>query len=150
MNLEDPDAGQHRNHRGDSDDLVNQVLFAPRPARNGNGGGVHACCLSTSRDERFDHRKGPEHVLTIKIQFTCVVNQPKVLLLWLRTSRGKTRDLVVAARSSFGNMLDGTGAGTYLASALVGSMIALTSAMELAGNPPWVACSRMICSFDAL
>lgn len=29
--LEDPDAGQHCDHRSDSDDLVDQVLLAARP-----------------------------------------------------------------------------------------------------------------------
>lgn len=38
----------------------------------------------------------------------------------------------------------------YLYSAVVGSMMDLTSAIELAGNPPWVACSRMSCSLGAL
>ena len=98
----------------------------------------------------FNRRNGPEHVLTYldSIRLRCESNKSATTFVTHVT--WKTRDLVVAARSSFGNMLDGTGAGTYLASALVGSMIALTSAMELAGNPPCVACSRMICSFDAL
>jgi len=30
--LEDPDACQHRDHCGDSDDLVDQIFFAPLPA----------------------------------------------------------------------------------------------------------------------
>jgi hypothetical protein len=40
--------------------------------------------------------------------------------------------------------------GTLYNSAVVGSMMDFTSAMELAGKPPWVACSRIICSFVAL
>ncbi len=35
-------------------------------------------------------------------------------------------------------------------SAVVGSMIALTSATELAGKPPWRACSRTSSSFGAM
>lgn len=35
-------------------------------------------------------------------------------------------------------------------SAVVGSMIVVTSLTALAGNPPWFACSRTISSFGAM
>jgi hypothetical protein len=39
--LEDPDAGDQRDHRYNRDDLIDQVLLARWPYRNCRGGGSH-------------------------------------------------------------------------------------------------------------
>lgn len=145
---EDPDAGQQRYHRNHCDDLVHQIFFAAGPGRFGAGGGGHGWCLSNSA--MVPGHIWPFGMLTpIKIQFDPVVNQPKVLAPWLRLSSGHTHPLP-AEENSLARRRSPQRFSKSYASAVVGSMIDFTSAIEFAGNPPWEACSRMIASLGAL